>query len=91
MVYKGNSASVKAHSFSNSNRVIIHCSVQADGQAQTVQVKYGIFERSSYMELDGKIRGEHKLRGTAFNPLSNTSGSGTGTFYQDLWSEWNYH
>jgi hypothetical protein len=83
-LYKGNSASGKSsfvQQFKPGNNSLLGTGgwTGTDGQ-----VKYGIFGRSSYGRADGKIVYEHKLRGTAFNSLSNTSGSGTGTFYQDL-------
>jgi len=51
----------------------------ADGQA-----KYGILGRSPFGRADGKLMYEHRINGTSFSPITNTSGSGTGSIYQDL-------
>lgn len=48
------------------------------------QVKYGILGRSPFGRADGKIIYEHKIRGTSFSSLSNTSGSGSGISYLDF-------
>ncbi|MBL8008294.1 MAG: FG-GAP repeat protein [Ignavibacteria bacterium] len=47
------------------------------------QIKLGIFLKSPYGRAGGKVVYEYKPNGTAFTPLTNTAGSGSGGSYQN--------
>ena len=83
-LYNGNSSSGKS-TFVNQYKPSSNELIGTGGWSETNgQVKYGIFGRSPYGRADGKIIYEHKIRGNSFNPLTNTSGSGSGAVYQDF-------
>ncbi len=75
---KGNSSFVQQYKAGSNNLIGPGGLTTNNGQ-----VKLGIFSKSPFGRADGKIIYEHKLNGTSFSPLTNTSGSGTVSSYQD--------
>ncbi len=83
-IFNGNSSSGKS-AFVQQFRPNLNTQIGTGGWSTVNgEVKYGIYGRSPYGRADGKIIYEHRIRGTSFSSLTNTTGSGSAAIYQDF-------